>query len=351
MSSEPDAQQPDGPDAGAEVEESVEPSGRWARARQSLRVPGVLVRLARRDPHHIPERLTIYEVDRQADGARVWAQRARDAAPDSSPAVLADGQRRRTISTARIDGAVAGTPFFIALVPAYIAFLRQEVRFHLRVAALYGHDPADPRVAADFLVLRGVHKDAEQALAELEVVRATPLPPAGERTPLRSWYQATVRILILAGFLSAPEEDEETSQLTLWEKVMRAVRFVVAGLIWALTWIVPVTFMIMMSWACESDARRFGQRVITRYGERGRRHRDRDRQRRPQGRRQQGAHRRARRARGALARDPARVHRRHRGGRQRAARRQRPASRRSTHRPRTGHRRQHRRPARVTAGV
>jgi hypothetical protein len=44
------------------------------------------------------------------------------------------------------------------------------------VAALCGHDPADPRVAADFLVLRGVHKDPEQALADLEVVRATPLP-------------------------------------------------------------------------------------------------------------------------------------------------------------------------------
>ena len=71
MSSEPDAKQPDDLDAGPELEQSVEPSGPWARARQSLRVPGVLVRLARRDPHHIPERLTIYEVDRQADGARV----------------------------------------------------------------------------------------------------------------------------------------------------------------------------------------------------------------------------------------------------------------------------------------
>jgi hypothetical protein len=28
------------------------PSGLWARARNSLRVSGVLVRLARRDPHH-----------------------------------------------------------------------------------------------------------------------------------------------------------------------------------------------------------------------------------------------------------------------------------------------------------
>ena len=265
MSSEPDAQ-PDGPDV--DVEGSAEPSGLWARMRNSLRVPGVLVRLARRDPHHIPERLTIYEVARQADGAREWAKRTRDAAPDSSPAVLAEGQRRRTISTARIDGAVAGTPFFIALVPAYIAFLRQEVRFHLRVAALYGHDPADPNVAADFLVLRGVHDEPKQALAELEVVRATPLPAPGTRTPLRSWYKAIVSILILAGFLSPPE-DEDPRQPTRWQKVMRAVRFVVAGLIWAMTWILPLTFMIMMSWACESDARRFGQRVTTRYADEG----------------------------------------------------------------------------------
>ena len=47
------------------------------------------------------------------------------------------------------------------------------------------------------------------------------------------------------------------------------MRFVVAGLIWALTWILPVTFMIMMSWACESDARRFGQRVTSRYADDG----------------------------------------------------------------------------------
>ena len=267
MSGEPDVQ-PAGQEADAQPEDSVDSSRPWARARNSLRVPGALVRLARRDPHHIPERLTIYSVDRQADSAREWARRAQEAAPESTPAVLADAQRRRTVSTARIDGAVAGTPFFIALVPAYIAFLRQEVRFHLRVAALYGHDPADPQVTADFLVLRGVHEDAERALAELELVRATPLPAAGARTPLKSWYKAIVSILILAGFLSPPE-DEAARQPTRWEKVMRAVRLVVAGLIWALTWILPLTFMIMMSWACESDARRFSQRVTTRYGEEG----------------------------------------------------------------------------------
>ena len=72
----------------------------------------------------------------------------------------------------------------------------------------------------------------------------------------------------LAGFLSAPDEDEQ-GPLTGWEKVVRGVRFIVAGLIWALTWVVPITFMILMAWGCENDARRFGHRVATHYADNG----------------------------------------------------------------------------------
>jgi hypothetical protein len=267
MSTEPDIR-PAQATAGVDAEEQIGGSGPWARARRSLRVPGALMRLLVRDPQHIPERLTIYAVDRRSAGARDWAQRVQDAEPGESRSALVDIQRRRTVSTARIDGAIAGTPFFIALIPAYVAFLQQEVRFHLRVAALYGHDLTDPHVAADFLVLRGVHRNREQALAELDVVRATPVPPKGDRTPLRSWYAAVVSILILAGFVSAPDE-EGHGELTLWGKVVRAISFIVAALIWALTWVVPITFMILMAWGCENDARRFGQRVATYYADPG----------------------------------------------------------------------------------
>lgn len=238
------------------------------RIRSSLRVPGVLLRIVKRDPTHVPERLTIYSVDRGAKAAAEWARRAREAAPDTPPAVLVEEQRRRTVSTARINGAVAGTPFFVALVPAYLTFLSQELRLHLRTAAIYGHDPADPRVSAEFLVLRGVRKDVDEALRALDEVRATPLPPAGARTPLRTWYQAVMGILVLAGFMAPPEEGERV-QLSLGAKTWRAVRFIVGGLIWIMTWVVPVTFMIVMSWSCESDARRFGHRVAAYYADEG----------------------------------------------------------------------------------
>jgi hypothetical protein len=237
--------------------------------RSGLRVPGVVVRLAVNDPAHISERLTIYAADRQADDARDWAKRARAAEPGTPVAALAEAQRRRTVSTARIDGAVAGTPFLIALVPAYIAFLWQEMRFHLRVAALYENDPADPHVAADFLVLRGVYKDIEKALAELASVRANPLPPGRARTPLKSWYGAVLSVLVFAGFMRADDDEKDDMPASFWRKVLGAVRFVAIAGIWILTCVVPITFMIAMSWTCESDARRFGQRVMTRYADEG----------------------------------------------------------------------------------
>ena len=243
--------------------ESRDPVGRLARARNGLRVPGALLRLVLYDPAHVAERLTVYEIDRQAAAAAAWAREVR-ATRGASVADIADSQRRRTISSARVDGAVAGTPFFIALVPAYIAFLRQEVRFHLRMASLYGHDPASPTVAADFLVLRGVHKDSETAIAELTAVRAHPLPARRQHTPLRAWYSAVVSVLILAGFMAARDEDARMD-LTGRERALRVIRFIVAGGIWLLTWVIPVTFMIVMSWGCESDARRFGQRVTGHY--------------------------------------------------------------------------------------
>ena len=42
-----------------------------------------------------------------------------------------------------------------------------------------------------------------EALAELDRVRANPLPPQRIRTPLKSWYRAVISVLVLAGFMQA----------------------------------------------------------------------------------------------------------------------------------------------------
>ena len=38
-----------------------------------------------------------------------------------------------------------------------------------------------------------------------------------------------------------------------------------AGAIWLTTWIVPVTFMVAMAWACEVHARQLGRRTLAFY--------------------------------------------------------------------------------------
>ena len=87
------------------------------------------------------------------------------------------------LKVAAIDGAVAGTPFLIALIPGYLLYLRQEARMLLRTAALYDRDPRDLETAAEMLALRGVHPTVDDVRSALLPVRDVPLPekPAARR--------------------------------------------------------------------------------------------------------------------------------------------------------------------------
>ena len=95
----------------------------------------------------------------------------RSARPDTPVAKIAEELRTQSAHVARIDGAISGTPFFIALVPGYLTYLQQEMRMTLRTAALYGRDPRSLRTSAEMLALRGVHPDVEAAEAALISVR------------------------------------------------------------------------------------------------------------------------------------------------------------------------------------
>ncbi len=130
-----------------------------------------LWRVVYRDPEHVPERLTLYTAGRLGDPSRDWAQSVRSSRPDTPRAKLAEELRTQSAHVARIDGAISGTPFLIALVPGYLTYLQQEMRMTLRIAALYGHDPRGLRTSAEMLALRGVHPDVETAEAALNAVR------------------------------------------------------------------------------------------------------------------------------------------------------------------------------------
>ena len=157
------------------------PSGRIRRMFAGTRD---MWRIVYRDPEHVAERLTLYAANRLGDPSREWAQTVRRERPDTHRAQIAEELRTRSAQIARIDGAIAGTPFFVALVPGYLTYLMQEMRMTLHTAALYDRDPRTLRTSAEMLALRGLHPDVESAEAALNSVRETRTPivrPSGDR--------------------------------------------------------------------------------------------------------------------------------------------------------------------------
>jgi hypothetical protein len=241
----------------------ADPPRSTGRVRHTLSGWRRLARIAYRDPEHVAERLTLYGAQNLAEPSLEWAQRIRAERAEVPRAVIAEELRVQTAEVARIDGAVSGTPFLIALVPGYLAYLQQEGRMLLRTSALYDRDPSDLRTSAEVLALRGVHPSVDAAHAALLAVRDTPLPqkPTARR-PLRTWVRSVYVLLIFGGFLSAPSDEREESSHP-WLKA--TLGFVIGAAIWAITWVFPVSFMIAMAWGCESHARELGRRALIFY--------------------------------------------------------------------------------------
>jgi hypothetical protein len=236
---------------------------RRGRVRRFASATKALFRVVYRDPLHVSERITLYSVARLADEAQEWSRSVRAERPDTPLAEIAEEMRLQTAQIARVDGAVSGTPFFIALVPGYMTYLWQEMRMTLRTAALYDRDPHALRTAAEMLALRGVHPTVEKAEKELIATRDTPLPDKPEhRRPIRNWITSGFSLLVFGGFMSPSEAKKQRGKREL---LMDGLSLLGAGAIWVITWVLPFTFMIAMAWGCESHARQLGRRALIYY--------------------------------------------------------------------------------------
>jgi hypothetical protein len=237
-------------------------SGR-GRVRRSLSGWRALARIAYRDPEHVAERLALYGARNLGEASLEWVRGVQQTRPEVSEAVVAEELRTRTAELARIDGAVSGTPFLVALVPGYLAYLWEEGRMVLRIAALYGRDPSQLETTAEVLALRGVHPTVDAARAALQQVRDVPLPEKPDtRRSLRTWVRSVNLVLIFGGFASAPSEvRDETAHP--WLKA--SLGFLIGAAIWLTTWVLPVTFMVAMAWGCETHARQLGRRALLFY--------------------------------------------------------------------------------------
>jgi hypothetical protein len=257
------------PKENAEVQSSgVEAPDSKGRVRTGLSSARRLARIAYRDPEHVSERVTLTGAQELGEPALEWASRVQRERPDVARGVIAEEVRIQTARVARLDGAVAGTPFLIALVPGYLSYLFQEGVMVRRMAALYGSDPRSLETSARSLVLRGVHPTAEAAQAALLKVGDEPFPEKPTtRRPLKLWVRSVYLLLVFGGFVDPPSDDEgdKGDKYAGW-RLKAALGFVIGAAIWVTTWVLPVTFMIAMAWGCESHSRSLGRRTMRFYG-------------------------------------------------------------------------------------
>jgi hypothetical protein len=223
-----------------------------------------LRRLVRAHPERLPEYMALFATHQQAPSVRKWAGRHPVAPSSPEHDRLLREMRHDLLAFSRINGALSGTPFFIALVPAYVSVLREQARTALRIGALHGRDPGAPERPAEVLVFLDVYPNVPAAEASLERIR---LPSAEERSGLRqvggprAWIEVVTQVLILAGFIE-PSPDK-----TKPRRATRALRTVLALGLWALTWIVPITFMLFMAYTCEGRTRKVFDRALRYYGD------------------------------------------------------------------------------------
>jgi hypothetical protein len=225
-----------------------------SRRRAAKRLIGEL----RADPAHAPETFAIQAVRMLGEQTREDVERMRAHQPDASRAALSTEIVDRGVRRAAVEGGISGTPLYIALVPAYVAMLLEQARMVLRIAALHGESTGDGRAAAELLALRGVHSNPEAARAAVDARLAS----SGRRARPRgkSWIELGRAMLVLAGFLQAKELSTQRG------RVKTVLTFIGGGLLWALTWVVPITFILAMAWGCQGSTETLGERTLRHYG-------------------------------------------------------------------------------------
>ena len=225
-----------------------------------------LARIASRDPEHISERITLSGAQQLGQESQQWAGQVRRERPDVPRGVIAEEVRIQAARVARLDGAVAGTPFLIALAPGYLAYLWQEGVMERRIAALYEHAAGDLQTSAEILVMRQVHPTVEAAKAALRKVIDDPSPEKPtERRRLRVWVRSIYTMLVYGGFVTPSDDDDGRDKYAHW-RLRAAVGALIGAAVWVTTWVLPVSFMIAMAWGCESHARSLGSRILRFYG-------------------------------------------------------------------------------------
>ena len=114
------------------------------------------------------------------------------------------------------------------------------------------------------LALRGVHPTPEQAEAALKEVRDA--PPPSKPTSRRPLARLGAEHQGAADLRRVPGPAEARTRSRSATRSSRPPAGIAIGVaVWLTTWVLPLTFMVAMAWACESHTRQLGRRVLLFY--------------------------------------------------------------------------------------
>jgi hypothetical protein len=128
----------------------------------------------RRDPGHAPELCVLCALPQLSPQVtRWWSTRPFGGTVDH-PEQLSRSVLRRSTRVARRGGAITGSSFYVAMVPAMVMIYCEQLAALLRIAAIYGRDPGDPARAAEILVIQGRYPTLGAARAALQKAGTKP---------------------------------------------------------------------------------------------------------------------------------------------------------------------------------
>lgn len=129
-------------------------------------LPPHLLRDLRAEPSYAFETIAKAAVAVHGPAAQQWV--ASKQRVGYSQDQLARSAVRANANLARMEGAALGVGGFLTAVPDVVAMAWILARDVIFVAAAYGHDPTDPRRAAEMLVIGEIYDSIEAAQAGLD---------------------------------------------------------------------------------------------------------------------------------------------------------------------------------------
>jgi hypothetical protein len=124
----------------------------------------------RQDPRHAAEIGLLYTFAVLKPRLEVNSAALKEQRADLPSGHVGMSVAKRSISRARLDGAMTGTSFLLATPLGLLSIWLNQVTLVVGIAASAGLDPADPLRVAEFLVVSGLYDTVDEAASVLSAI-------------------------------------------------------------------------------------------------------------------------------------------------------------------------------------